>query len=123
MIRRPPRSTLFPYTTLFRSVRAAVLRPRGVVMARIERPLFAVADGAHARPVDAERGQEVARRIGAAVAEGQVVLLGSALVAMSFDEQVVVRMRLQPGGRGGQRDLSLARQRRCVEVVERVLDV
>src|SRR2546425_4587818 len=24
MIRRPPRSTLFPYTTLFRSVRAAV---------------------------------------------------------------------------------------------------
>src|SRR2546429_4961553 len=27
MIRRPPRSTLFPYTTLFRSVRALV-RPR-----------------------------------------------------------------------------------------------
>src|SRR5690349_23993528 len=26
MIRRPPRSTLFPYTTLFRSVRAAVTR-------------------------------------------------------------------------------------------------
>src|SRR2546422_2034462 len=29
MIRRPPRSTLFPYTTLFRSQRQ-VLRPRGV---------------------------------------------------------------------------------------------
>src|SRR2546422_11686811 len=27
MIRRPPRSTLFPYTTLFRSVGAAVRRP------------------------------------------------------------------------------------------------
>src|SRR3712207_6949746 len=26
MIRRPPRSTLFPYTTLFRSARAAALR-------------------------------------------------------------------------------------------------
>src|SRR5256885_7987805 len=26
MIRRPPRSTLFPYTTLFRSVRAYALR-------------------------------------------------------------------------------------------------
>src|SRR5256885_2876835 len=26
MIRRPPRSTLFPYTTLFRSTRAVVLR-------------------------------------------------------------------------------------------------
>src|SRR2546425_4709372 len=29
MIRRPPRSTLFPYTTLFRSPRAAVDRPDG----------------------------------------------------------------------------------------------
>src|SRR2546422_1120837 len=28
MIRRPPRSTLFPYTTLFRSVWLAVLRSR-----------------------------------------------------------------------------------------------
>src|SRR3712207_8106534 len=28
MIRRPPRSTLFPYTTLFRSVRDRVVRPR-----------------------------------------------------------------------------------------------
>src|SRR2546427_5546675 len=28
MIRRPPRSTLFPYTTLFRSLGAGVLRAR-----------------------------------------------------------------------------------------------
>src|SRR3712207_8540309 len=28
MIRRPPRSTLFPYTTLFRSRRRLLLRPR-----------------------------------------------------------------------------------------------
>src|SRR2546430_11029958 len=27
MIRRPPRSTLFPYTTLFRSIRAIALQP------------------------------------------------------------------------------------------------
>src|SRR2546430_15458156 len=27
MIRRPPRSTLFPYTTLFRSLHTAVTRP------------------------------------------------------------------------------------------------
>src|SRR5258708_24177724 len=27
MIRRPPRSTLFPYTTLFRSISAAVIAP------------------------------------------------------------------------------------------------
>src|SRR5256885_4912007 len=29
MIRRPPRSTLFPYTTLFRSRRKAAASPRG----------------------------------------------------------------------------------------------
>src|SRR5690348_18466704 len=31
MIRRPPRSTLFPYTTLFRSRRDLVRRPRVVL--------------------------------------------------------------------------------------------
>src|SRR2546430_8892258 len=42
MIRRPPRSTLFPYTTLFRSpipaaevLRAAVLQVRGLPRARV----------------------------------------------------------------------------------------
>src|SRR3712207_7344330 len=30
MIRRPPRSTLFPYTTLFRSAKAIVLRHGGL---------------------------------------------------------------------------------------------
>src|SRR2546422_5705399 len=31
MIRRPPRSTLFPYTTLFRSLRAAETTPADLV--------------------------------------------------------------------------------------------
>src|SRR2546430_4383076 len=37
MIRRPPRSTLFPYTTLFRSRRRrdGALRPRGRVAAQL----------------------------------------------------------------------------------------
>src|SRR3712207_6959262 len=38
MIRRPPRSTLFPYTTLFRSRDAGVVRPEhlpGLVLARL----------------------------------------------------------------------------------------
>src|SRR2546426_3902070 len=34
MIRRPPRSTLFPYTTLFRSVRNRLGISRGTVMIR-----------------------------------------------------------------------------------------
>src|SRR2546430_11848286 len=32
MIRRPPRSTLFPYTTLFRSHEVPPFRPRAVVV-------------------------------------------------------------------------------------------
>src|SRR3712207_7404809 len=45
MIRRPPRSTLFPYTTLFRSHggRAGRRRPEGSRGGREERP--AVVDG------------------------------------------------------------------------------
>src|SRR2546430_9117645 len=37
MIRRPPRSTLFPYTTLFRSIRAAAAS-----LSRCARPLHRV---------------------------------------------------------------------------------
>src|SRR5687768_18052547 len=37
MIRRPPRSTLFPYTTLFRSVRARLSADRKAELARIGR--------------------------------------------------------------------------------------
>src|SRR5256885_9924367 len=46
MIRRPPRSTLFPYTTLFRSARAALrrsLRGNGYSESDIAAPLRAVA--------------------------------------------------------------------------------
>src|SRR5256884_4644243 len=64
MIRRPPRSTLFPYTTLFRS-RAAV-RP---VTGRVGAPL---PSSASVQSADALR-RAVAR--GAAVVGGEPVLL------------------------------------------------
>src|SRR2546430_13310676 len=35
MIRRPPRSTLFPYTTLFRSLEAALAQEAGRPLARV----------------------------------------------------------------------------------------
>src|SRR5258707_4642757 len=35
MIRRPPRSTLFPYTTLFRSESVSALNPRILVFPRV----------------------------------------------------------------------------------------
>src|SRR3989442_7395700 len=37
MIRRPPRSTLFPYTTLFRSPEVALCPPQPDVLTRCER--------------------------------------------------------------------------------------
>src|SRR3712207_8365302 len=47
MIRRPPRSTLFPYTTLFRSERA--VREVAAVLARERHPLrHALVDDVHA---------------------------------------------------------------------------
>src|SRR3712207_8801015 len=56
MIRRPPRSTLFPYTTLFRSG-LAVVRPQSAVQ-----QLAAGADGAGAGlPVGAQPGLAGAR--------------------------------------------------------------
>src|SRR5258708_27720589 len=45
MIRRPPRSTLFPYTTLFRSASAAVLTPV------ISTMCFSKSTSAKARPL------------------------------------------------------------------------
>src|SRR3712207_8509655 len=48
MIRRPPRSTLFPYTTLFRSGRSR--RPRGADVAVILEDLTALLEAAV--PVD-----------------------------------------------------------------------
>src|SRR5256885_9761936 len=40
MIRRPPRSTLFPYTTLFRSQQSACTHHPGAVRIRQRRPRF-----------------------------------------------------------------------------------
>src|SRR2546422_6439853 len=46
MIRRPPRSTLFPYTTLFRSARPAVgSQFRAVAVAKTSRPRQSQGEG------------------------------------------------------------------------------
>src|SRR2546425_5890020 len=63
MIRRPPRSTLFPYTTLFRSLPArSVVADHGV--AGVEEPLRH-APAHHAEPDEAERHSSGGREAGA----------------------------------------------------------
>src|SRR2546422_5067199 len=69
MIRRPPRSTLFPYTTLFRSLGAVVqdarvLEARVVPEQRLDEQLFRPADAVAHRADDrvlADHDADVAR--------------------------------------------------------------
>src|SRR3712207_7339313 len=71
MIRRPPRSTLFPYTTLFRSVAAAArggVRAVGAERRHGRRSLLRARrrslhlGGVGGRPLHPLRGEAVARR-------------------------------------------------------------
>src|SRR2546428_3050777 len=66
MIRRPPRSTLFPYTTLFRSVILDNLFGRATVVANVEVPRGASA-GERLRLYDATEARldEWVARLGA----------------------------------------------------------
>src|SRR3712207_8411771 len=48
MIRRPPRSTLFPYTTLFRSVVLVSARIAGIAFARLAHGIAAQLQGGEA---------------------------------------------------------------------------
>src|SRR2546426_2373548 len=63
MIRRPPRSTLFPYTTLFRSLAEALRRgPRPIRTAHaLVRDLLGAAEHAHARGVILRRDRKSTR--------------------------------------------------------------
>src|SRR5256885_8689814 len=80
MIRRPPRSTLFPYTTLFRSdERADVREQRPRVHPAIEKP----AAGAEQEDgeCEVERHPEVRVALAVALARGIVVFLCGSHVA------------------------------------------
>src|SRR3712207_8023559 len=57
MIRRPPRSTLFPYTTLFRSAELVEVAAEGLVAADAEDLEEGAASGLHAQAgVEDEQG-------------------------------------------------------------------
>src|SRR2546422_7365907 len=61
MIRRPPRSTLFPYTTLFRSILACRARPARLNPGRVRRSLTDGNLDAGAREHRAERDRKSTR--------------------------------------------------------------
>src|SRR6266508_2757903 len=80
MIRRPPRSTLFPYTTLFRSLVDERAHPRGF---RLDPPhrlgeVVGVGAGAAAEQlgVAADRGERRAQLVGGVGDEAPQPLLG-----------------------------------------------
>src|SRR2546421_868378 len=86
MIRRPPRSTLFPYTTLFRSMpglwrrlMGGLLRSDAAGLADVERILLEADFGVAATRelLDAVRGTRNAER-GTALERAVVALLGGA---------------------------------------------
>src|SRR2546422_5934443 len=86
MIRRPPTSTLFPYTTLFRSPRRPRARLRHVALAR-------------RGPADERRGLEHvhARVAGPRAVVGRVVVARPALRGpLSAGRTPVTHSRLQP---------------------------
>src|SRR4030042_7073552 len=62
----------------------SVLCPSLFCVGRIKRPFLSVTDNGHRIRRYAKRGEIPFRRIGSALAEGEVVLLGSSLVAVSF---------------------------------------
>src|SRR3712207_8300018 len=91
MIRRPPRSTLFPYTTLFRSALVAELAQRdtghaelAVVSAGTARDLATIADAGRAR---------VARQLGQLEARLEALLHGLRLVVRSEEHTSELQSR------------------------------
>src|SRR3712207_9451777 len=89
MIRRPPRSTLFPYTTLFRSkadeVQRLVAGVDGVARAQVDRPLE---EPTIQVKVDLARAQAAGVKPGD-VRRAAASLLGGITVGNLFEQQKV----------------------------------
>ena len=101
---------------------SAVCPVRRVGRPCVERTLLAIADGAHPRILDSESCQIFTRDVRAAISQGEVVLLGSALVTMTLDRHVNGRICFEPRCRDRQRILGVSSQRRFVIVEERIPD-
>src|SRR5574337_45049 len=87
MIRRPPRSTLFPYTTLFRSITGAVVDPQfgNAFTHRLH-----VARVAGGEPFDPDQDSSACLNVAQAVEP-----LGEDLGLANLDHEITVAVRLQ----------------------------
>src|SRR5690349_14830791 len=74
---------------------AAVLLPTGLVVLRAEGFLFAEADGAEAVGRNAQGNEILLDGVGAAIAEAEVVLGGTTLVAMALNSHFDGRVPFQ----------------------------
>src|SRR6266704_1604902 len=74
---------------------ATVLLPATFVVLHAERLFLAVADGAQPVCGNSERDDVLLHGAGAAIAETQIVFGGAALVAVSFDGRLDLRVVLQ----------------------------
>src|SRR2546425_1955486 len=101
MIRRPPRSTLFPYTTLFRS-HAYLLDMFGDWQARGISVILHEQKGGYANNVRSLRGLAAK-----AEAEGVRIMPGVRVTGVSTSGGAVTAVQNHPGeGRGGQLGLA-----------------
>src|SRR2546427_6159026 len=99
MIRRPPRSTLFPYTTLFRSVQDKSIIVTGAgsgIGAGIAKRLAAEGARVIVNDIDREAGTRVAQAI---TAEGGRALFVQADMTSSEQVKALVEAALQAHGR------------------------
>src|SRR5258708_35527502 len=93
MIRRPPRSTLFPYTTLFRSLSIAK-QLRDLISQILERLADAVKYGKQTRRISWFLGVSLAFDIGLSV------VTGAGLLHEAHNSQAIRRAQLQAWANG-----------------------
>src|SRR2546429_9705051 len=134
MIRRPPRSTLFPYTTLFRSERPAPQAPRGGIAILSELRWWAIMKGITVKLPDTTllRLRQKARATGRSVAaliRERLEAVPRRAVGLSMRSPLILRAvwqaieRLRPttaaGSRGRDHDLRHGTARRVSKQIGR----
>src|SRR5229473_7449519 len=92
MIRRPPRSTLFPYTTLFRSLGPALADGLGDCPPRPEHP-GAVGPRQRARPKDEHRRRRAKQKLGPGMLAGDQRVERRAAVAEHLHREAQIEHR------------------------------